>query len=191
CAGVDWWCPLPDVAGATGARGGWFNGLPVGRRGGRRRRRHATVPLIAHFPFIAAMSRLPAHGVHTRVMTKLQRLAGFDVIIMPGFGPRMMTAEDEVLECIAACTDPMGPIKPALPVPGGSDSAATLQGVHDKIASPDFGFVPGRGVFSHPHGPAGGAASLRQAWEAIAGGVSVEKHAEQHPELAAALEAFG
>jgi ribulose-bisphosphate carboxylase large chain len=188
---VDRLIDLHDTVVANGANAVMVNALPVGLSAVRMLRRHAQVPLVAHFPVIAAMSRLPHFGVHSRVLTKLQRLAGFDVIIMPGFGPRMMTAEDEVLECIAACTDPMGPIKPALPVPGGSDSAATLQGVHDKIASPDFGFVPGRGVFSHPHGPAGGAASLRQAWEAIAGGVSVEKHAEQHPELAAALEAFG
>jgi hypothetical protein len=70
------------------------------------------VPLVAHFPFIAAMSRMPGFGVHTRVLTKLQRLAGFDVIIMPGFGERMMTSEAEVLENVAACTEPMGPIKP-------------------------------------------------------------------------------
>jgi ribulose-bisphosphate carboxylase large chain len=136
------------------------------------------------------MSRLPYFGVHTRVLTKLQRLAGFDIIIMPGFGPRMMTAEDEVQECIAACTEPMGPIKPALPVPGGSDSAATLKGVHDKIGSTDFGFVPGRGVFSHPLGPTGGAASLRQAWEAINAGIPVHQYAEHYAELSAALQQF-
>ncbi|WP_462329249.1 RuBisCO large subunit C-terminal-like domain-containing protein [Thiohalocapsa halophila] len=188
---VDRLVELHDIVVANGANAVMVNALPVGLSGVRGLRKHAKVPLVAHFPVIAAMSRLPCFGVHTRVLTKLQRLAGFDVIIMPGFGPRMMTAEDEVLECIAACTEAMGPIKPALPVPGGSDSAATLAGVRDKIGNPDFGFVPGRGVFSHPHGPTGGAASLRQAWDAIAAGVPVSEHAAQHPELAAALEAFG
>lgn len=188
---IDRLVALHDTVVANGANAVMVNALPVGLSGVRMLRRHARVPLVAHFPVIAAMSRLPHFGVHTRVLTKLQRLAGFDVVIMPGFGPRMMTAEDEVLECIAACTEPMGSIKPALPVPGGSDSAATLAGVHEQIGSPDFGFVPGRGVFSHPHGPTGGAASLRQAWEAIAAGVPVAEHAKQHPALAAALEAFG
>jgi ribulose-bisphosphate carboxylase large chain len=55
----------------------------------------------------------------------------------------------------------------------------------------DFGFVPGRGVFSHPMGPRGGAASLRQAWEAIADGTAVADAAAMQPELAAALDAFG
>ena len=188
---VDKLVELHDTAVGNGANAVMVNALPVGLSAVRMLRRHARVPLVAHFPVFAAMSRLPHFGVHTRVLTRLQRLAGFDVIIMPGFGPRMMTAEDEVLECIAACTEPMGPIKPALPVPGGSDSAATLTAVHEKIGNADFGFVPGRGVFSHPQGPAGGAMSLRQAWDAIAAGVPVAEHAKQHAELAAALAAFG
>jgi ribulose-bisphosphate carboxylase large chain len=188
---VDQLIELHDTVVANGANAVMVNALPTGLSAVRMLRKHARVPLVAHFPVIAAMSRLPHFGVHTRVLTKLQRLAGYDVVIMPGFGPRMMTAEDEVLECIAACTEPMGPIKPALPVPGGSDSAATLARVHDKIGSPDFGFVPGRGVFSHPHGPSGGAASLREAWDAVAAGVPVTEHAKHHPALAAALQAFG
>jgi ribulose-bisphosphate carboxylase large chain len=188
---VDRLIPLHDLAVANGANAVMVNALPVGLSGVRMLRRHATVPLVAHFPFIAAMSRLPAHGVHTQVMTKLQRLAGFDVVIMPGFGPRMMTSEAEVMANIAACTEPMGAIKPVLPVPGGSDSAVTLPGVHRRVGSPDFGFVPGRGVFGHPLGPRGGAASLRQAWDAIAAGTPLAEHARHHPELAAAIDTFG
>ncbi|MBK1621276.1 ribulose 1,5-bisphosphate carboxylase [Lamprobacter modestohalophilus] len=187
---VDRLLPLQDLVVANGANAVMVNALPTGLSAVRMLRKQAQVPLVAHFPLIAASSRLPYFGVHTRVWTKLQRLAGFDVVIMPGFGPRMMTAEDEVLECIAACVEPMGPIKPCLPVPGGSDSAVTLPGVHEHVGNADFGFVPGRGVFSHPMGPRGGAASLRQAWEAIAAGIPLAEHAAQHPELAAAIGAF-
>ena len=182
---------LHDIAVANGANAVMVNALPVGLSAVRMLRRHATVPLVAHFPLIAALSRLPNFGVHTRVLTKLQRLAGCDVVIMPGFGSRMMTSADEVLENVAACIDPMGPIKAALPVPGGSDSAATLESVYRHVGSADFGFVPGRGVFGHPHGPRGGAASLRQAWDAIAQGIAVAEYADGQPELKAALERFG
>jgi ribulose-bisphosphate carboxylase large chain len=75
-------------------------------------------------------------------------------------------------------------------VPGGSDSAATLEGVYAHIGNANFGFVPGRGVFGHPDGPRGGAASVRQAWEAIAQGISVADYARGQPELAAALKQF-
>jgi len=188
---VDRLIELHDLAVANGANALLVNAMPVGLSGVRMLRKHAKVPLIAHFPFIAAFSRLAGYGIHSRVLTRLQRLAGFDVVIMPGFGPRMMTPEHEVLDCVRACLEPMGPIKPCLPVPGGSDSAATLEGVYRKVGSVDFGFVPGRGVFGHPMGPAAGAASIRQAWDAIARGIAVADHAASHKELAAALQAFG
>lgn len=180
-----------DVAVAAGANALLVNAMPVGLSGLRSLRAHAKVPLFTHFPFIAAFARLPFHGVHPRVITRLQRLAGCDAVIMPGFGPRMMTPEDEVLACVRACLEPMGSVAPVLPVPGGSDWAGTIEAVHRKVGTVDFGFVPGRGVFAHPQGPAAGAASVRQAWEAIARGVPLATHAATHPELAAALSAFG
>jgi len=183
--------PLHDVAVANGAGAVMVNAMPVGLSGVRMLRRHARVPLIAHFPFIAAFSRLPGYGIHSRVFTRLQRLAGFDAIIMPGFGRRMMTPASEVLENVRACLEPMGSIRPSLPVPGGSDSAGTLDAVYRRLGTVDFGFVPGRGVFGHPAGPAAGATSIRQAWDAISGGISVVRHAETHAELRAALETFG
>lgn len=188
---VDRLIDLHDVAVANGANALLLNALPVGLSAARMLRRHTQVPLIAHFPFIAAFSRLERYGVHTRVITKLQRLAGFDAIIMPGFGARMMTSDEEVMACVEACLDDMGPIARSLPVPGGSDWAGTLAGVYERLGTVDFGFVPGRGVFGHPHGPRGGAASIRQAWEAIARGIPITEQARHHAELQAALEAFG
>ena len=188
---VDRLVELHDLAIAKGANALLVNAMPVGLSAVRMLRRHARVPLIAHFPFIAAFSRLAGYGIHSRVLTRLQRLAGFDSVIMPGFGSRMMTPETEVLDCVRACLEPMGPIKPVLPVPGGSDWAGTLEGVYRKVGSADFGFVPGRGVFGHPMGPAGGAASIRQAWDAISRGIPIGEYAASHPELRAALEAFG
>jgi ribulose-bisphosphate carboxylase large chain len=188
---VDRLIELHDLAVEKGANALLVNAMPVGLSAVRMLRRHAQVPLIAHFPFIAAFSRLAGYGIHSRVLTRLQRLAGFDAVIMPGFGGRMMTPEREVIECVRACLEPMGSIKPCLPVPGGSDWAGTLEGVYRKVGSADFGFVPGRGVFGHPMGPAAGAASIRQAWDAIARGIPVSEYAAAHPELRAAIEAFG
>ena len=187
---VDRLVELHDCAVSHGANAVMVNAMPVGLSGVRMLRRHATVPLVAHFPFIAAFSRLPGYGVHSRVFTRLQRLSGFDAIIMPGFGARMMTPEQEVLDNVRACLEPMGAIKPSLPVPGGSDSAATLEGVYRKLGTVDFGFVPGRGVFGHPLGPAAGATSIRQAWDAVTQGIAIPTYARSHPPLQAALEAF-
>ncbi|MBK1716614.1 RuBisCO large subunit C-terminal-like domain-containing protein [Thiocystis violacea] len=188
---VDRLVELHDLAVSRGANALLINAMPVGLSAVRMLRRQARVPLVAHFPFIAPFSRLAGFGIHTRVFTKLQRLAGFDVIIMPGFGERMHTSDDEVRDAVNACLAPMGRIKRSLPVPGGSDWAGTLRPLYEKLGTIDFGFVPGRGVFGHPMGPRGGAASIRQAWEAIVAGVSLEDQASRHPELRAAIEAFG
>lgn len=157
-----------DVAVHHGAGAVLVNVLPVGLSAVRMLRAHARVPIFGHFPFIAAFSRVPSYGVSALVMTRLQRLAGCDAVIMPGFGDRMMMDEHEVLANVRACLEPMGALKSSLPVPGGSDSAATLENVYHKIGHTDFGFIPGRGIFGHPDGPRAGAASVRDAWARIA-----------------------
>ncbi|WP_449257809.1 RuBisCO large subunit C-terminal-like domain-containing protein [Chlorobium limicola] len=177
-----------DMAVRNGANALLINALPVGLSGVRMLAKHTKVPLIGHFPFIASFSRMEKYGVHSRVMTKLQRLAGLDSVIMPGFGNRMMTPEEEVILNIRECLQDFGHIRRSLPVPGGSDSALTLDTVYRKVGSVDFGFVPGRGVFGHPGGPKAGARSIRQAWEAIEQGVSIESYAEGHPELKQMVE---
>lgn len=177
-----------DLAVSKGANALLVNAMPVGLSAVRMLARHTKVPLIGHFPFIAPFSRLEKFGIHTRVITKLQRLAGLDAIIMPGFGNRMMTPEAEVRANVNECLCDMGNIKRSLPVPGGSDSALTLESVYRKVGSVDFGFVPGRGIFGHPMGPKAGAMSIRQAWEAIEQDIPLAIYAEKHPELQAMLE---
>jgi ribulose-bisphosphate carboxylase large chain len=188
---VDRLTELHDVAVAGGANAVMLNALPVGLSAARMLVKHSQVPVVAHFPMIAAMGRVPQFGISPLVWTRLQRLAGFDVIIMPGFGERMFMSDAEVCANVAACLEPMGGIRPSLPVPGGSDWAGTLRRIYDRVGTTDFGFVPGRGIFGHPMGPRGGAASVRQAWDAIASGASTQAHAQGHPELRAAIDAFG
>ncbi len=159
---------LHDLAVGNGANALLVNALPVGLSGVRLLREHSRVPLFGHFPMIAAAGRVPGYGIHSRVFTRLQRLAGCDAVIMPGFGPRMLMSDSEVLENVQACLEPMGPMRRALPVPGGSDSAETLHRVYRSMGTRDFGFIAGRGIFGHPGGPRAGARSVREAWNSIA-----------------------
>lgn len=128
-------------------------------------RQMSQVPLMTHFTGMALYDRIPHFGIDGVVSVKLQRLAGADIIGLPGFGERMKNTDETVQKNIAACLAPMGKIKPALPIPGGSDSAETLGAVCQKVGHADFGFISGRGVFGHPGGPMAGAQSLHQAWD--------------------------
>lgn len=182
---------LHDIAIENGINAVMVNAMAIGLSAIRMLRKNVAVPIFAHFDCIAPMSRHPYFGVSTTVITKLQRLCGCDCIVMPGFGERMMTPDEEVIANCTECSRPLGVIKSVLPVPGGGDWAGTLPLMYERLHTLDFAMVPGRGVFSHPAGPKAGAKSLRQAWDAIVQRVDLNEYALTHPELAAAIEAFG
>lgn len=165
-----------------------LNALCVGLSACRMLARHTRLPLFSHFDFIAAFSRVPWHGVSDLVMTRFQRLLGFDAIIMPGLGDRMHEAPEQVKRNVAACLEPMGDLAPSLPIPGGSDWAGSLKPIHDTLGTRDFSIICGRGIFGHPDGPAAGARSVRDAWDAIASGRDPRHH--DAPALMRAYEAF-
>lgn len=154
-------------------------------------RRGSELPILGHFAGVAAFTRDPQFGISAAMFTKLMRIAGADLIVIAGGGARMHATHAEVQACIAACLDPLGSIGPALPIPGGGDWAGTLPSLYERIGHADFGFIAGRGIFGHPHGPRAGAASIVQAWQAIQAGMPLARYAHAHPELAAALQAFG
>ena len=185
---VDQLIKLHDVAVERGANALMINGMTTGLSAIRMLRKHTRAPLVAHFDFIAPLTHISYFGVHAKVMIKLQRLAGFDVIIFPGFGARMKTPDEDVLQSVQQCLKPWGHIEPALPVPAGSQWAASTAMLYERLQTIDFGIVPGRAVFAHPMGPKGGAASLRQAWEAVAAGQTLEAYAQNHEALKLAME---
>jgi ribulose-bisphosphate carboxylase large chain len=187
---VDRLIELHDIAVEAGANAVMVNGMTTGLSAVRMLRKHTQVPLVGHFDFIAPFTQIPFYGVHSKLITKLQRLVGFDSIIMPGFGARMKTADDEVLVNVQECFKPFGHIKDTLPVPAGSQWAGSTIKLYEKLSTIDFGIVPGRGVFGHPMGPRGGAASLIQGWESVQKGIKIEEYAKDHPELKAAIDVF-
>jgi ribulose-bisphosphate carboxylase large chain len=188
---VDRLVELHDIAVERGANALMVNGMTTGLSAVRMLRKHTKVPLVAHFDFIAPFTHISYFGVHSKVITKLQRLVGFDTIIFPGFGARMKTTDSEVMLNVQECLKPLGHLKKSLPVPAGSQWAGSTAVLYKKLETIDFGIVPGRAVFEHPMGPRGGAASLRQGWEAVASGQTLEAYAENHPELQQAIERFG
>ena len=187
---VDRLIELHDIAVDAGANAVMVNGMTTGLSAVRMLRKNTRVPLVGHFDFIAPFTQIPFYGVHSKLITKLQRLVGFDAIIMPGFGARMKTPDDEVLQNVQECFKPLGHIKDTLPVPAGSQWAGSTLKLYKKLGTIDFGIVPGRGVFGHPMGPRGGGTSLKQGWEAVQKGVTLEEYAKDHPELKAAIEMF-
>ncbi len=153
-------------------------------------RDQAQSPVMSHFTGMALYDRIPMYGIDGVVLIKLQRLAGADLIVMAGFGERMHATDEAVIKNVQACLAPMGKIRAALPVPGGSDWAGTLPLVHQKLGHIDFGFIAGRGIYGHPSGPRSGAQSLHAAWEAICTGESLKEKSLSSIPLKEALDSF-
>jgi len=164
-----------------------INGMTTGLSIVRVLSRKGQLPLVSHFDFVAPFTQKRTFGVHLKVLTKLQRLAGYDAQIFQGLGDRMHTSVMDVLLAFQACVKPMGHLRPSLPVPGGSQWAGSLKPLYELFKSIDFGIVPGRAVFSHPMGPGGGATALLQGWEAFENGVSIDDYANTHEELRQAI----
>ena len=187
---IDRMMELHDVVVEAGGNAVMLNSMTIGLAATRMLSKKTKVPIFSHFDMIAPFTRIPKFGLTTQVMTKLQRLSGFDAIIMPGLGGRMNTTDQEVKENVDICLGPWSGIRTCLPVPGGSDWAGSMLPMYKTFGTKDFSMVPGRGIFGHPMGPEGGARSIRQAWEAIEKDVPMEEYAKTHAELRQAIEAF-
>ena len=177
-----------DIAVKNGANAVMVNGMTTGFSAVRMLRKHSQVPLVSHFDFMGPYIQLPWYGVKDKVFTKLQRMAGYDVLIYPGLDSRLKATEEDVVTDAKACLGKLGNLKTTLPVPAGSQWAGSLENLFKLLGTHDFGIVPGRAVFGHPMGPKGGATSLRQGWEAVSKKVSLKDYAKDHEELQLAIK---
>ncbi len=164
-----------------------INGMTTGLSIVRALAKRGQLPLFSHFDFIAPFTQIRTFGVSLKVVNKLHRLAGYDCIIYQGLGDRMGTTKMDVLTAFQACVEPMGHLRPCLPVPGGSQWAGSFKTLYEMFGSTDFGIVPGRAVFSHPMGPGAGATALLQGWEAVQQNIPLEDYAREHEELRQAI----
>jgi ribulose-bisphosphate carboxylase large chain len=177
------------VAQFNGDAFGLLSTMPVGFSASRWIMDKGKFPVIAHFPFIAPFTRHPNFGLSYALVTKLQRMCGYDAIIMPGFGSRMFTSNEELRQNIEMCFEENG-LEKTLPAPGGGIKPEFIPVMYKECKTKDFMIITGRGVYKHPMGPEAGAASFRQAIDAVEKGISLKEYAKTHNELNKAMEWF-
>jgi ribulose-bisphosphate carboxylase large chain len=78
----------------------------------------------------------------------------------------------------------------AMPVFSSGQTVRQAAGTYAALGSPDLIHAAGGGILAHPGGIAAGVEAFRAAWDAAMAGVPVERAAETHPALAAALRAY-
>lgn len=158
-------------------------------------RRHARVAIHGHRNGWGMLSRSHAMGMSFIAYQKFWRLAGIDHIHVNGLRNKFCEEDASVIASARECLTPMfaPPHKPCtvMPVFSSGQSARQVHDTYAALGSMDLIYACGGGILAHPAGPAAGVRSLLQAWEAAAGGIPAAKYATEHPELRAALEAFG
>ena len=156
-------------------------------------RRSTPLVLHAHRNGYGMMSRDPALGMSFQAYQTLWRLAGVDHMHVHGLDGKFAQDNAEVIASARDCVTPLceGVDDAVMPAFSSGQWAGTVPATFDAIGSTDLLFMSGGGILAHPDGPAAGVTSIRQAWEATQGGVSLAAFAAHAPELRRALEFFG
>ena len=151
--------------------------------------------LHGHRNGFGALSRHPLIGMAFPAYQTLYRLTGMDHMHVHGMGGKFCDEDSEVQASAQICAAPLAPGNGdedhVLPVFSSGQWAGTIPATYEAVGSADFMFLAGGGILAHPSGPSAGIKSLRQAWDACEAGVSLEKHATSHSELAEALTFYG
>ena len=109
------------------------------------------LPILAHPAFGGSYVTSETAGIsHGALYGQLMRLAGADASIYPNFGGRFSFTREECEAIAAATAEPMGPIAPIFPAPGGGmtvERAADMLEVYGR----EFVLLIGAGL--HRRGP--------------------------------------
>lgn len=154
-------------------------------------RRRTGLVVHGHLAGLAAASRHPSLGIGFGAFATLARLAGVDHLHVGGFRSKFFVEDAETAANVAAVQAPMPGGRSCLPVISSAQWAGTAPVAWEHTRSTDLLVLAGGGILGHPDGPAAGARSIRQAWEATTAGTSLQDAAGEHAELRRALEHFG
>ncbi|MDD5111157.1 MAG: type III ribulose-bisphosphate carboxylase [Candidatus Altiarchaeota archaeon] len=146
----------------------------------------------AHRAMHAAITRNKKHGISMIVLAKLCRLAGVDQLHIGTAVGKMEGPAEEVAQIKDEMLDTSGKwrgLKTVFPVCSGGLHQGLIPDLM-KLMGNDIIIQAGGGVYGHPDSPKAGAASMRQAVDAVMEGKSIEEYAKSHAELRRALEKF-
>ena len=163
----------------------------IGLAGVAHFRRYSQLPIHGHRNQWGAMSRCPLLGFSFTAYQKLCRLAGVDHLHTNGLNSKFAESNESVAQSIKDCLTPMFGNDTVMPVLSSAQWAKSAVLTYEAVRSVDVIHLAGGGILAHPGGPKAGVTSMRQGWEAAMKGIPLEQYAEQHQELAQAMQKFG
>ncbi|MCE5299523.1 MAG: RuBisCO large subunit C-terminal-like domain-containing protein [Spirochaetia bacterium] len=180
---------LHDTVAGHGGRALMFNVMAGGFGVLKKLSAYSTLPIHCHRDFAVTTFRPKYMGITSRIFTLLTRLCGGDQVQCGGIGGYLYETDEEILENIKACSEPLGSIKASLPVSSGGQWAGMVPVNMRKIGNMDFMLLAGGGVFSHPGGGYAGMRSIIRGYEEWMQGKKLEDSVDN--DLRAAIRHFG
>ena len=141
----------------------------------------------AHRAGHAAFTRSPVHGINMVAISKVSRLIGVDQLHIGAIVGKMSETEEEVMANREAIMSDMYGLKRVFPVASGGLHPGSIPQLLRYFGN-EVIIQAGGGIHGHPDGSNKGATAMRQAVEASLEGISLIDYADDHPELAVALE---
>jgi ribulose-bisphosphate carboxylase large chain len=143
----------------------------------------------AHRAGHAAFTKNPKHGISMQVISKAARMIGVDQLHVGTVVGKMFETKEEVAENCDALTEEMFGLKQVLPVASGGLHPRHVPALMEFFGK-DFVIQAGGGIHGHKDGTISGAKAMRQAVDATLQGIPLDKYAEKHRDLKAALETW-
>ncbi|MCM8737776.1 ribulose-bisphosphate carboxylase large subunit family protein [Azospirillum sp. A1-3] len=159
-------------------------------------RRHSGLALHGHRNGFGALSRHPLLGIGFDAYQALWRLTGVDHMHVHGLNGKFAQPDAEVIDGARACLAPLAAdavdgADAVMPAFSSGQWAGTVPVTWEAVGTADLMFMSGGGIMAHPDGPAAGVLSIRQAWDAVRAGRSLDDAARELPELRRSLDFFG
>lgn len=144
----------------------------------------------AHRAGHAAITKNPRHGIAMPVIAKVVRIIGVDQLHVGTAVGKMSEGREEVEKNIRALKEELGNMKEVFPVASGGLHPGLVPALVEFFGR-DIICQAGGGIHGHPEGTRAGAVAMRQAVDAALEGVPLGEYANEHRELAVALEKWG
>ncbi|CAO3410117.1 ribulose-bisphosphate carboxylase large subunit family protein [Azospirillum largimobile] len=159
-------------------------------------RRHSGLVLHGHRNGFGAFSRHPLLGIGFDAYQALWRLTGVDHMHVHGLNGKFAQPDEEVIDGARACLAPLAAdasdaTDTVMPAFSSGQWAGTVPVTWEAVGTADLLFMSGGGIMAHPDGPAAGVLSIRQAWDAVRAGRTLDDAALELPELRRSLDFFG
>ena len=148
------------------------------------------LPIYIHSGTRSALNRAEGQGIELNVIAKFARYLGGDFFRTGIYGGYCVGTQEQFDTANNSLKEPIPGIMDTIPTLSGGLRAGHMP-MNIKLSGLDVVYMAGSSYAGHPMGTKAGVKAFTQAAEAYRLGTRIEKYAESHPELKAAIDKWG